>query len=438
MKTAARRKFDIAVFSAILLLGLLSAAEISAGEKDSAADDALRQRAVAGEVNAQLELANEFFFGTDKRTANAELAAWWFRKAAENGSVEAQYNYAVCLEHGWGVTRSLHAALDMYKSAEQLPAARLRMAKIILAGVPAEESADKAVMAAIPPAPAAALSALRKLAEEKYPPAWLELALLLKAEYDNDFSTEKNQQRDAEMRKLAELAASVDNADPKALLLCAELRRRAIGGRVDESGARKLILIAAESGNPAALTQLAKDNENITAEGYSAENAIKLYKLAADAGDPEAMCVLASHYLIADTLPQDIAEADSLLTKAVAADYPPAFAMKGDLLFYGIGCEKDQSAAAELYIAGAKKGDPDSQLRLGRCYKDGTGVIADPTAAVFWFKCAGARGKREAVRELAIALLNGEGVVRDQKEGMRLLQAAAAAGDETAAGLLRL
>ena len=42
--------------------------------------DPLRDRALAGEVAAQLQLANEFFFGRN-RPRNPTLAAYWFRRA---------------------------------------------------------------------------------------------------------------------------------------------------------------------------------------------------------------------------------------------------------------------------------------------------------------------------------------------------------------------
>jgi len=41
----------------------------------------------------------------------------WYRKAAAQGNVDAQYNLGYLYEHGEGVTRDASAALGWYRSA---------------------------------------------------------------------------------------------------------------------------------------------------------------------------------------------------------------------------------------------------------------------------------------------------------------------------------
>ena len=57
--------------------------------------DPLREKAQQGDVEAQLKLGDEFFFGRN-RPRNPTVAAYWFRQAAEQGSAAGLYNLGVC------------------------------------------------------------------------------------------------------------------------------------------------------------------------------------------------------------------------------------------------------------------------------------------------------------------------------------------------------
>lgn len=435
--SAYRFRIRAAIAALLLLLGagterLAAARESTPGK----GDDPLRRAALAGNVDAQLALAREFFFGTPARHANPELAVWWYRKAAEQGSAEGHYNFGACLEHGWGVTRSLHGALREYRAAEKLPAARFRMARLLLAGIPEEEGEHSHTLAAIPPAPVRAMAELRRLADEAYPPAWLELVRILMRERENARGGEPDPRRDAELRRFAESAANVDDASPEAKVCCARLRRRGIGGPLDEAGAHRLLEEAVRAGYPPAMTLLAAEYDGAPGVPPDPKRALELYTCAADAGEPGALCWMGRQHLAGEQLPHDPVAARKLFERAAAQDYPPACTLLGDALRFGYGGAADPEAAFRSYDRGARLGDPGAQHRLGQCYLRGIGVPADSTAAVFWFKCAGARGNLEAVRELGVALINGDGVPADPAEGMKLLQAAAANGDTIARRLL--
>ena len=92
----------------------------------SAADAALdlktlRAQAESGNKTAQFHLANRYFYGQDNCPVNRDLAVYWFRKSAEQGVPEAQYNYALCLEQGIGINRNIPEAMKYYRlSAENL------------------------------------------------------------------------------------------------------------------------------------------------------------------------------------------------------------------------------------------------------------------------------------------------------------------------------
>ena len=48
---------------------------------------------------------------------NYTEAVKWYRKAAEQGMAEAQYNLGVCYEYGEGVTKDADEAVTWYKKA---------------------------------------------------------------------------------------------------------------------------------------------------------------------------------------------------------------------------------------------------------------------------------------------------------------------------------
>jgi hypothetical protein len=60
--------------------------------------------------------------------------------------------------------------------------------------------------------------------------------------------------------------------------------------------------------------------------------------------------------------------------------------------FNGDGVEKNESAAANLFLAAARRGNPIAQDRLSRILMAGRGLPADPTEAVKWHVIAKALG----------------------------------------------
>ncbi|MCK4982128.1 MAG: sel1 repeat family protein, partial [Victivallaceae bacterium] len=97
--------------SVILIIFFASASESS--EKKI---DLLRQKAKQNDVEAQLKLANQYFYGS-KRKQNYTLAVHWFRKAAKQNSPDAQYNLAICIQYGLGIKRNPYQAFVWYGRA---------------------------------------------------------------------------------------------------------------------------------------------------------------------------------------------------------------------------------------------------------------------------------------------------------------------------------
>ena len=177
--------------------------------------DPLRDRALAGDAAAQLALGDAYFFGRDGRRANPALAAYWFRRASENGDPAGSYNLAVCYEKGWGVPASAQTAYELFRSAAErgVPEARLRQALMLFSGVPEEAMPDNQLRPAIAADRLGALAMLRGLVRSGYAPAERELAILILTDPD------ATRQFAAEARQLLERAAT--DRDAEALLLLA-------------------------------------------------------------------------------------------------------------------------------------------------------------------------------------------------------------------------
>ena len=389
--------------------------------------DELRRKAQSGDAEAQLALADGYLFGRE-RPVNPVLAAYWYRKAAEQGNAAAEYNLGCCCEHGWGVEKSLHRALRHFaKAGEQGVAPALtRRAKLLAAGVPAEDLGEER-FEELKPDRATALELLIRAARMDHAPAKFALAML---RYRHP---EERRTHAAEIGELARQAAAAPDASPEMLVFFARCLQYGIGIAPNPARAAELLERAAEQGDGAAMSALGHMLEFGMGVKADPDRAAELYRRAAEQGDGAGMTRHGDRLLNSG----ELAAAYEWYSKAAKAEYPPACAKAGDCLANGWGVEADPAAAAKSYEQGARLGDPDSEFKLARCFAEGRGVEADPAAAVFWYKCAVAAGNRDAVRELGKALLHGTGVAADPAEGRRLLEAAARAGDSRAAAILQ-
>lgn len=93
----------------------------------------LRQKAIAGDTVAILEVARRYAKGKGVKRNDVEAMMWygkvarqgnpeaanWFRDQAERGSAQAQYNLGVCYENGEGVEKDTSEAMKWYRIASE-------------------------------------------------------------------------------------------------------------------------------------------------------------------------------------------------------------------------------------------------------------------------------------------------------------------------------
>lgn len=81
----------------------------------------LLKRAEGGDVDAQVEIAHKYIFGSKQTEMNRDKSYFWFRRAADAGDAEAQYEIGRAVEAGaGGHKRDPIVAFEWFKkSAEQ-------------------------------------------------------------------------------------------------------------------------------------------------------------------------------------------------------------------------------------------------------------------------------------------------------------------------------
>lgn len=101
------------------------------------------------------------------------------------------------------------------------------------------------------------------------------------------------------------------------------------------------------------------------------------------------------------------------------AGYPNSEYTMAKLYADGIGVEKDDGRAAELFLSAAIKGFAKAQYNLGKIYRDGRGMPQDEELSLFWFTQAAERGHARAEDKLGARCLAGQGVPKDEVEALK-------------------
>lgn len=90
--------------------------------------ETIKAKAQAGDPEAQVELGKAYLEGKEGLTKDEATAVKWFRKAAEQGNAEGQYELGVCYFYGQGIiSNNKEAERWLRKSADQCYATSYRM-----------------------------------------------------------------------------------------------------------------------------------------------------------------------------------------------------------------------------------------------------------------------------------------------------------------------
>ena len=412
------------------LIQLLLCSALTGAETVS---DSLRAAAEQGDSNAQYKLGNEYFYGTESRKVNYELAAYWYRKAAVGGSGAAQLNYGICLEHGFGVDRDPKNASLFYLFAANkgIPEAEYNLALLYLYGSQNDSKLPREK--AVAPDRSQAEQHLKNLVKKEFAPAMVELSAVM---LNKENVTEQDRKDAVALLLRAEKLPGVTG---KGLRFLADCYYGGIGGLTkDPVKTVSLLKRAIEKKDLDSVTKLAffyEHGEGV--EKQDKQKAFELYKEAALKGQAYAQ------YKYAEFICEDYEKgkgfeyAMEFYERSMAQECPQALHRVALFALKGLGLEKpDPVRAVTLLERAALVGYPASQYSLGCMYAEGDGIPQDDLRSFLWFAEAAKRGHAAAMRKLAICYAKGQGCTKDHEKAVLWLNYAAQAGDYLAIQML--
>lgn len=388
--------------------------------------DVLREKAAAGDAESAFYLGNEYFYG-ENRPVNYTLAAYWYKKAAETGIPEAQFNYAGCLEAGRGVGKDLAEAFSWYKKAadQDFAPASFRVAMFYRSGVPGKGGA-----LLLQPDVKTALKMLEELAAKQFEPAELELAAM-------KMGKTRSADDHADAFSLLKRVAARKNCQPKALRMLADCYFSGLGCQQDRAAAVDLLKQAAAKGESEAMAKLGFLYEY--GQGVKADPVLahKYFRKAAEAGHPMAQFKYAEAMAEGVYPGKNFNDALPWYRKSAAAGCSQALFKLGVFYYDGLGVHKDPRRAAAFFYQAARSGYVRAQYNLACLFE--MGVVSgkpDPEAAFYWFQQAARGGDVTAQRRTGECYLEGIGVERSISNAEHWLLQAARGGDLAARELL--
>ncbi len=189
---------------------------------------------------------------------------------------------------------------------------------------------------------------------------------------------------------------------------------------------------AAENGNDWAQYSLVRCYQEGIGTIISKELAMMWREKAAKQGNGWAQHELANCYYHGKGVKQDYAKAFKWFLRS--ADNGIAWSQYevGHWYEEGIFVEKDNWKAFEFYKRAAENGNDWAQNSLARCYQEGVGVDKDEQEAVVWYKKAAEQGNAGAQDSLGWCYENGLGIDRNPREAVAWYHKAAAQGNAKA------
>jgi TPR repeat protein len=340
-----------------------------------------RKAAEQGFVQAQRELARRYRTGAGVKKDEAE-AANWYRKAADQGDAESQKCLALLYEHGQGVQKDIkEAGRWLQKAAEQgNPLAQYDLGSFYTHGRLGEPDYREAI------------KWYRKAADAGLAEAQNSLGVLCSKGQGVD-------KDDAEAVRWYRKAAELGNTWGMCNLAAMYADGR--GVEKDYNEAVKWYRKASDLNHAQAINNLGVLYEHGNGVDKSFDEAVKLYRKAADLGNSWAQYNLGSIHHDGRLGKVDDVEALQLFRKAADQSLPQAQNMLGVMLQDGHGTSPDPEMALIWFEKAAKQGYGQGQFHLGVCFEMGIGTKADRRLAVEWYRKAAAQGVQNAKTALA-------------------------------------
>lgn len=268
-----------------------------------------------GNVNAQVNLGNCYYFGEGVVQDKAQ-AVKWFQKAAEQGDADAQANLGNCYYSGEGVAQDKEQAVKwLYKAAEQGNAdAQVHLGTCYALGEGVTQNLNEAVswfQKAAEQGDANAQDLLSKYSKFSTSKSELEEVQKKLAEDGSKMTLENDLTLTRKRAEAGEVEAQVELG----MLYCFG-NLTSVGVKQDKAQAVNWFQKAAEQGNANGQFMLGSCYAGGIGVKKNVSEAIKWIRKAAEQDLAEAQSVLGQCYLTGDGVPHDEAEAKKWLQKA--------------------------------------------------------------------------------------------------------------------------
>jgi len=347
------KKFDIIV-KAGAKKPQAGAVAVGGGDKEF---EAIRRAAESGDAEAQFKLAK--FYETGKGVLqNTDQAIRWYQKAAAQGHVDAQYEFAGAL-------------------GRENPEAVFLMGKMYLDGA---GGVKKDV--------AEAIKRFKQAAVKGH----VEAQYLLGVIYAEGEGVEKD---NAAAAKWWEMAAKQGHLKAKNALKMGQ------------------VLKAAESGDAEAQYKLAGFYEEGNGFPKDAVKAFAWYKRSAEQGSAKAQFKTGENLVLGSGTSKSLEQAAKWYQRAAVAGHNVARYKLGVMYENGKGVKRDYGAAVKLYSEAAQEGNVEAQYRLGVLKSCGKGTKKSYSEAVKWWQAAAKKGNAMAAFFLGYMYETGSGVKAD-------------------------
>lgn len=377
-------------------------AEKNKGKAENAASSGfviedLFRKANNGDVDAQYNLAERFFFGNGMNK-NCEEAVKWYEKAAIQGSCNAQKRLADCYRTGHGIGVNYSKAVDWYyQAAEQ-----------------GDYESQKALVTYLK-------SGGEGLQKNKERAAALSIRYGITLSAHDEFEN---------------LIKNAENDDANSQY---ELANNYYIGKNSEKNLSKAFSWykrAAELGHSEAQFNLAHCFAVGEGTGKDDKKAFYWYTKSAETGDTDAINNLAACYFHGNGIERDYFKAAELYLKAAEHGNARAQYNYGECCYNGYGVRQDYKAATEWYKKSAKQLNADAQYSLGWCYSMGEGVERDYNTAKYYFEQSAVQRNVYAQISLAYCYLNGHGTEKNYVKAVEWFNKSAIRGSTEAAKML--
>lgn len=207
---------------------------------------------------------------------------------------------------------------------------------------------------------------------------------------------------------VSDIAKKAEQGDAAAQLEYGRLLKT-IGNGVEQDWTKAVDMLqrSAESGNPDAQWELGLMYEFENHVPKDEAKALSLYRRSADAGSPIGKYMVAHCYQHGIVVAEDHSVSDSLYAEAfhelmALAPQEDIYVLNflGSAYFWGDGVKVDRKKGFEYYLISAKKGNPETQYKIGHCYEMGEGTEKDLEKAKEWYGKSAAQGYPDAIQAL--------------------------------------